>query len=169
MRIKIISIIRLFFTLKGVGFKRILYRVLYECKKTIGKKIPNLILNQLINRKKNLSLESYMHLSPIFNFPSKYNGLNFITFSNEEKIILKKDELQGYYAKGFGLKELRKTIKLSSNLNTGIYALFTIISNIHFKKENILDIKNNNKKGKLKLANFGTICWDLTKDSYLIK
>ena len=63
MRIKIKSIIRLFFTLKGVGFKRILYRVLYECKKTISKKIPNLILNQLINRKKSIIRKLYAFIS----------------------------------------------------------------------------------------------------------
>ena len=129
---------------------------------------PVLLIIDSVKINKNISIESFLHFSPIFNEFSNYDSLNFRFFTNKIDKQIKYKSYRGYYSEGFGLISNRKSIKYSLNLSKGIFAIFTIFSDksLQFHKNNIYE--NNDLSGIIDFGDFGKIMWDIKSNIFSI-
>ena len=127
-----------------------------------------MIIIDSIKIKKDISVEGYFHMSPIFNKSSDYDSLKLRSLINPKKLELKYIPYKGYFSEGFGLRSQRKSLKYSVNLSKGKFAIFTIFSEntLQFNKGLILD--DDNLSGEIDLGSKGKIRWDLKLNHFYI-
>lgn len=134
----------------------------------IGKdKKPILIIIDSVKLQKDISIESFFHLSPVFNTFSTYSSLNF-KFLTSQNCGLKYQDYQGYFSEGFGLRTKRKSLKYSLDLSEGLFAIFTIFSDSSLVFHNSDSSKNNNLSGSLDFGCLGEIMWDIKSNLFFI-
>lgn len=130
------------------------------------KNIPILVIADMITSNRKVSLESYFHLSPNFDSFENFGSLSINSYLNTNNLYLNKKNFKGYYSRGFGLEEKRKSVKFSIDITEKLFGIFTIFTNPTVKY-NIKNYSNyHSLKGEIDFGKFGKLVWDLKSKSF---